>query len=103
MSPALWQADFADFSDSDREDLPQGGSVACTTFIRPDGVWVLHYMGYQITLPGDGPWWVERTPDGLYMVCNGLKRKFCSNLVTLDRAIMSRAQTLTRKHIPSLQ
>lgn len=96
LPPALWQADFEDFSESDREDLPEGASVACTTFIGPNGKWVLHYMGYQITLPGNGPWWVEQNTEGLWMVTNGLKRKLCSNLVSLDRAVLSRTQS--RKH-----
>ena len=94
---ALWQEDFADFSDSDREDLPEGASVACTTFIAPNGKWVLHYMGFQISLPGEGPWWVEQNEDGYWMVTNGSKRKLCSNLVSLDRAVMSRTQS--KKHL----
>ena len=94
MPPALWQDDFNDFSDEERDEIPEGGCVACTTFLRPDGVWMLHYMGFQISLPGNGPWWVEQTPDGLWMVTNGTKMKLCSNLASLDRAVMSRAQKL---------
>ena len=45
LPPALWQDDFNDFSDEERDEIPEGGCVACTTFLRPDGVWIFTLHG----------------------------------------------------------
>lgn len=90
------QEDFEDFSDAEHEAIP-ASSVVCSCMCRPDGVWVLFYLDFQITLPGSGPWWVEQTSDGHWMATDGARKKLCSNLTSLERAVLPRAQRTTSK------